>query len=86
MEEWRGYFNLSGDDLKSLAFHVSNANGPGQRSIRYFYALGDIEGLNEDTLVLPGSLGVIGTGGFVTQVVWFYWGLELISIFIDELV
>ena len=43
MEEWRGYFNLSGDDLKSLAFHVSNANGPGQRSIRCFYALGNIE-------------------------------------------
>ena len=44
MEEWRGYFNLSGNDLKSFAFHVSNANGPGQRSIRCFYALGDIEG------------------------------------------
>ena len=44
MEEWRGYFNLSGDDLKSLAFHVSNAYGPGQRFIRFFYALEDIEG------------------------------------------
>ena len=44
MEEWRGYFNLSWDDLKSLAFHVSNAYGPGQRFNRCFYALGDIGG------------------------------------------
>ena len=44
MMEWRGYLNLSGDDLRSLALHVLNANGPGQRSIRCFYALGDIEG------------------------------------------
>ena len=50
----------------------------------YRGVLGNSFKLNE-YLVLPGSLGVIGTGGFVTQVVWFYWRLEFISIFIDEL-
>ena len=52
----------------------------------YRGVLGNSFKLNEDYLVLLGSLRVIGTGGFVTQVVWLYWGLELISIFIDELV
>ena len=44
----------------------------------YRGVLGNSFKLNEDYLVLPGSLGVIG-------VVWFYWRLEFISIFIDEL-
>ena len=50
----------------------------------YRGVLGNSFKLNE-YLVLPGSLGVIGTCGFVTQVVWFFWRLEFISIFIDEL-
>ena len=52
----------------------------------YRGVLGNSFKLNEDNLVLPVSLGVIGMGSLVTQVVWFYWGLEFISFFIDELV
>ena len=84
-------FHFSNPDLSVGCFRCFGSIGVVDKPCNSFGEVWIVFKPNEDYLVLPGCLGVIGRGGgtfhLVTpQVVWFYSdSLEFILILIDEL-
>ena len=77
-------FHFSNPDLSVGCFRCFGSIGVVDKPCNSFGEVWIVFKPNEDYLVLPGYLGVISTGGFVTQIVWFDWGLEFISILLTN--